>query len=72
MKRTDDNNGGPSVEYPQSASWDHPEIHVLDNEAHAGGTVEERAMKNADTSNDWANPGSNSYRGRMGITDYEE
>ena len=31
-----------------------------DDEAYAGGPVEEQAIKSADTSKDWAYPGSNS------------
>lgn len=36
-----------------------PLIGITDDEIYAGGPVEENGIKSADTSNDWANPGTN-------------
>ncbi len=45
-----------------SASKDAVSLYIngeLDSEVYAGGPVEENAIKAADTSQDWANPGTN-------------
>ncbi|MEM0965340.1 MAG: hypothetical protein AAGJ81_04190 [Verrucomicrobiota bacterium] len=51
------NNLDPDNEF--SASEDTPFVGFLDNEIYAAGPIEEAAISNADTSEDWANPGSN-------------